>query len=96
MQVEPLPWQAFFLRMQAVWVLQQLVYPVAQAQEAFRLLETYSIAMAAPEAAQPVEARVAEALVGRKAGLDLKALREKWGERTGGPSASASPLLLGG
>ena len=34
--------------------------------------------------------------VGKKAGLDLKALREKWGERTGGPSAPAAPKLLGG
>jgi hypothetical protein len=36
------------------------------------------------------------AIVGRRAGLDLDALREKWGERSGGPSAKASPRLLGG
>jgi hypothetical protein len=35
-------------------------------------------------------------ILARKAGLDWKMLREKWGEATGGPSTSAAPRLLGG
>jgi hypothetical protein len=35
-------------------------------------------------------------ILARKAGLDWKMLREKWGEATGGPTASAAPKLLGG
>lgn len=34
--------------------------------------------------------------VAKHAGLEFSALREKWGERTGGPSAPSSPKLLGG
>lgn len=35
-------------------------------------------------------------LLAKHAGLEFGALREKWGERTGGPGASAAPRLLGG
>ena len=34
-------------------------------------------------------------VLGKKVGMDLAALREMWGERTGGPTASAAPRLLG-
>jgi hypothetical protein len=42
------------------------------------------------------DAGVFVGLVAKRLGLDLAGLREKWGERTGGPSAPASPRLLGG
>lgn len=35
-------------------------------------------------------------LLAKKAGLEFTALRDKWGERTGGPGAPTSPKLLGG
>jgi hypothetical protein len=41
------------------------------------------------------DAGVFLAVLGKKVGMDIAALREKWGEKTGGPSASAAPKLLG-
>jgi hypothetical protein len=42
------------------------------------------------------DAGVFVAAVAKHAGLEFGALREKWGERSGGPSAPSSPRLLGG